>query len=244
MCRLTVQYGYQWIKATPNILLGEPLTTFSTIAYDYVVRLHRKVSGGKGRVNTVRRVGLVLVMMVAALVVGGGVALAAVKYGTDGSDEFFGTNEEDVFYARGGSDFLEGCGGDDVLYGGDDADLVGDGLCRRSGDDKLYGGDGDDEMFSFPGDDILYGGEGDDTLFEGEGNNTMFGGSGNDFFQATAIDPDRPGSEDTTPKKKDLVFCGDGKDTVVVDPGRVDFVASDCERVYVRTGQGDTLVRR
>lgn len=192
-----------------------------------------------------RRVGLVLVMMLVALVVGSGVALAAVKYGTDGPDEFFGTSDEDVFYGRGGSDFLEGCGGDDVLYGGDDPDLVGDGLCRRSGDDKLYGGDGDDEIFSFPGDDVLHGGRGNDSLFEGEGNNTMFGDSGNDFFQATAINPDRPGSEDTTPKKRDLVFCGSGsRDTVMVDPGRVDFVASDCERVYVRTGEGDTLTPR
>jgi len=30
---------------------------------------------------------------------------------------------------------------------------------------------------------------------------------------------------------------------VVVDPGNIDFVASDCERVFVRTGSGDTRVR-
>jgi len=35
-------------------------------------------------VATVRRVGLILVVMAVALVVGDGVALAAVKYGTDG----------------------------------------------------------------------------------------------------------------------------------------------------------------
>ena len=191
-----------------------------------------------------RRLGLVVVMIVVALVVGSGVALAAVEVGTDGSDEFFGTNKEDVFHGRAGSDFLEGCEGDDVLYGSDDPDLVGDGLCRKSGDDKLYGGEGDDELFSFPGDDTLFGGEGDDTLVEGRGENQMFGGDGNDFFQATAINFDRPGSEDTTPKERDRVYCGEGRDTVVVDPGRVDVVASDCERVYVRTGEGDTLIRR
>lgn len=192
-----------------------------------------------------RRAILLLAAMAVALVLGSGVALAAVKFGTSGSDEFFGTNKEDVFYGRGGSDFLEGCGGNDVLYGGDDPDLVGDGLCRRSGDDRLYGGGGDDEIFSFPGDDVLFGGPGNDFLIEGEGNNVMYGGSGNDFFQATAINPDEPGSEKTTPKKKDIVFCGSGsRDTVVVDPGGIDFVAKDCERVYVRTGQGDTLIRR
>jgi hypothetical protein len=73
----------------------------------------------------------------------------------------------------------------------------------------------------------------------------MYGGRGSDFFQATAINPDQPGSEDTTPKKRDIVFCGPGsRDTVVVDPGGIDIVASDCESVYVRTGRGDTLIRR
>ena len=79
----------------------------------------------------VRRVGLGVVMVVVALVLGGGVALSAVKYGTEGQDELFGTNDSDVLYGRGGNDFLEGCGGDDVLYGGEGMDLVGDGLCRR-----------------------------------------------------------------------------------------------------------------
>ena len=168
-----------------------------------------------------RRVSLFMVMMAVALVVGGGVALAEVKFGTDRQDFLTGTNRDDVIYGEGGVDFIDGRGGDDVLYGGA----------------------GSDEVVSFPGDDILFGGRGDDHVIEGKGNNRLFGGDGNDFFQATAIDPDRPGSEDTTPKKKDLVFCGSGRDTVVVDPGRIDFVASDCERVYVMTGQGDSLIR-
>lgn len=168
-----------------------------------------------------RRVWLVLAMVVLALVVGGGVALAAVKFGTDRQDFLTGTNEDDVIYGEGGIDFIDGRGGNDVLHGGA----------------------GSDEVISFPGDDTFFGGRGNDHLIDGKGNNRLFGGGGNDFFQATAIDADRPGSEDTTPKKRDLVFCGSGGDTVVVDPGRVDFVARDCERVYVRTGEGDTLLR-
>ncbi len=171
--------------------------------------------------ETLRRLGLVLVMMVMALVVGSGVAVAAVKFGTEGQDFLMGTRFDDVLYGKGGIDFIDGRGGDDVLYGGA----------------------GSDEVISFPGDDILFGGRGNDFVIEGKGNNTLFGGGGNDFFQATAIDPDRPGSVNTTPKKRDLVFCGFGRDTVVVDPGGIDFVASDCERVYVRTGQGDRLIR-
>jgi Ca2+-binding RTX toxin-like protein len=169
----------------------------------------------------VRRVGLVLVVMTVALIVGSGAAVAAVKFGTNGSDVLIGTKDEDVLYGKGSTDFIDGRGGNDVLYGGA----------------------GSDEVISFPGDDILFGGRGNDFVIEGKGNNTLFGGGGNDFFQATAIDPDRPGSVNTTPKKRDLVFCGSGRDTVVVDPGGIDFVASDCERVYVRTGQGDRLIR-
>ena len=168
-----------------------------------------------------RRVGFVMTMMAVALVVGSGVAVAAVKFGTDEQDFLMGTKDDDVLHGKGGTDFVDGRGGDDVLYGGA----------------------GGDEVISFPGDDILFGGRGNDFVIEGKGNNTLFGGGGNDFFQATAIDPDRPGSVDTTPRKRDLVFCGSGRDTVVVDPGGIDFVASDCERVYARTEHGDTLIR-
>jgi Ca2+-binding RTX toxin-like protein len=171
-------------------------------------------------VNTMGRVGLVLVMMAAALALNGGVALGEVKLGTDVRDFLTGTNDDDVIDGEGGVDFIDGRGGEDVLYGGA----------------------GSDEVWGFPGDDTLFGGRGNDFVIEGKGNNRLFGG-GNDFFQATAINPDRLGSEDTTPKQRDLVFCGPGRDVVVVDPGRVDFVASDCERVYVRTGRGDTLIR-
>ena len=164
---------------------------------------------------------MALVMMTVALVVGSGVAVAAVKVGNDGANFLVGTKDGDVLHGRGGDDAIDGRGGNDVLHGGG----------------------GSDELISFPGDDVLFGGRGNDFLMEGKGNNTLFGGGGNDFFQATYVDPDTPGSEDSTHKKRDLVFCGSGRDTVVVDPGGIDFVASDCERVYVRTGQGDALIR-
>ena len=182
-----------------------------------------------------RRMVLTFVMAAVMIALSASVALAAVKYGSGGRDFIRGTENSDVLYGRGGGDFIEGLGDDDVLYGGEGRDLLGD----QTGDDKLYGGGGSDEIFSFPGDDIIYGGDGADLVFEGRGNNILYGGSGDDFIQATAIDPDRPGSEDRTPKKKDLVFCGSGRDTVAVDPGNVDFVAPDCEKVLIRTGRGD-----
>ncbi len=66
-----------------------------------------------------RRLVLFLLSVTAAvLVVGGGVALAAVEFGTNGPNEIFGTRDSDVLYSRGGGDLLEGgSGGDDRLYG-------------------------------------------------------------------------------------------------------------------------------
>jgi hypothetical protein len=63
---------------------------------------------GKGQVNTVRRVGLVLVAMAVTLVVGGGIALAAVKFGTDGRDFLTGINRdcERVYDRTGRGDTL------------------------------------------------------------------------------------------------------------------------------------------
>lgn len=57
-----------------------------------------------------RRVGFVL-MMVVALVVGGGVALAAAKFGTDGQDFLVSTKGDEVHYGKGGIDFIDGRGG-------------------------------------------------------------------------------------------------------------------------------------
>ena len=173
-----------------------------------------------------RRVGLVLVMMAAALVVGGGVALAAVKYGTDGRDIFIGTNDEDVFYGRGGSDGLAGRGEDDVLYGDEGGDFMFGGSFRfdeifdgmrivPDGEDKLFGGSGNDCMFAGSQEDVLNGGPGDDEMgfycydfiFD-TGEDVFYGGSGNDFVWSW--------DDDGTPQR-DLVYCGSGRDEVLAD---------------------------
>src|SRR3712207_5073120 len=122
-----------------------------------------------------RRAGLVLVMMAVALVIGGGVALAAVKFGTDGGENLVGTNREDVLYGRGGADGLAGRGEDDVLYGDEGDDFMFGGSFRfdeifdgrrmvPDGEDKLFGGSGNDCMFGGSEDDILYGSSGDDEM--------------------------------------------------------------------------------
>ena len=48
-----------------------------------------------------KRVVLLLTAMGVALVVGGGVALAAVEIGTDGHDDIKGTGGKDVVHGRG-----------------------------------------------------------------------------------------------------------------------------------------------
>ena len=186
-----------------------------------------------------RRVGLVLLAMVVALVVGGGVALAAVKYGTDGRDNLIGTDEEDVFYGRDGGDGLAGRGDDDVLYGDEGEDLVFGGNLgfeeifdgRRmvpDGEDKLFGGSGNDCMFGGSEDDVVYGGTGDDEMgfycyefiFD-TGEDVFFGGAGNDFIWSWDY------SENGKPVR-DVVQCGGGRDEVLAD--KLDKL-SGCEKV-------------
>ncbi len=71
-----------------------------------------------------RRTSLLVVTMALALVVGGGVALAATIqctggtcYGTSGADSMFGTPRHDAIFAHQGSDHVVGRGGNDNLNG-------------------------------------------------------------------------------------------------------------------------------
>jgi Ca2+-binding RTX toxin-like protein len=188
-----------------------------------------------------KRASLILVMMVAAFVVGGGVPLAAVRNGTDGSDYLVGTKDEDVLYGRSGNDGLAGKGEDAVFYGGAghdsihggsfDLDEIFDG--RRmvpDGEDKVYGGDGNDCVWGGSEDDVLHGGAG--SHFVGTycldfvmdtGNDVMYAGSGTDVIMAVEAPFRYPNLQE-----RDVVFCGPGTDTVYFIEG-VDR-HFDCER--------------
>ena len=181
-----------------------------------------------------RRVGLVLVMTVVALVVGGGVALAAVKFGTDGRDSLIGTSDSDALYGRGAGDFLAGKGENDVLYGEDGDDFMHGGAVgwgmAPDGQDRLFGGDGSDCMFGGSQDDVLHGGPGRDDMghycyefiFD-TGNDLFYGGTGDDDIIALEDRPQNPDAQE-----RDVVFCGPGRDTVYYQKG-VDRLF-DCER--------------
>ena len=54
-----------------------------------------------------RRASFLLMAMAVALVLGSGAAVAAVKFGTDGTDFLVGTKVDDV-YGRSGDDSIDG----------------------------------------------------------------------------------------------------------------------------------------
>ena len=65
-----------------------------------------------------KRILLVLATIVAAVLMVGGVALAATKIGTDGPDTLMGTKGSDALSGRGGTDWIDGRAGNDVIRGG------------------------------------------------------------------------------------------------------------------------------
>ncbi len=186
-----------------------------------------------------RRVGLLLVMMVVALVVGSGVALAVNKIGTNGPDTLRGTNRADNLLGKGGNDILYGLGGRDNLLGqaGKDVVIGGKEFTYLGGDKNLAGGSNNDVVIGGRGSDNILGQEGNDLLVGGPftepSEDNVSGGSGNDVLDTI----NRPPFGDT-------VVCGRGFDRVLAD--RKDEVAPDCEKVAVGLAAvqqlGDSLV--
>ena len=171
-----------------------------------------------------RRVALVLTVMVLALVLASGVALAVDKVGTNGPDTLRGTNGPDNLLGLGGDDVLFGLGGRDNLLGGTGNDWVLGGNERRpgEGDKNLLGGSGNDGIIPGTGSDNAEGGDGNDFFteptFREDSKDKYVGDNGNDVFVAN-----------NRPAARDVVVCGNGFDRVLAD--RKDLVAPDCERV-------------
>lgn len=136
---------------------------------------------------------ILLAAMTIALVLGSGIAIAAVKFGTEGRDVLIGTNAKDVLFGKGSNDRLAGRGADDVLYGGEGRDCMFGG----SEDDILYGGSGNDHIGLYCFAEIFDAGE-----------DIMYGDSGNDEIIAI----EHPWN--ARKQQRDTVFCGSGKDTV------------------------------
>lgn len=122
-------------------------------------------------------------MMLLALLLASGMALAAVKVGTNGQDILKGTNSRDKLVGKGGNDILYGKGGsDDYLKGPIDqvSSYVKGGLYGGPGNDRIFGGGGDDWLAGGGGKDVLRGGSGTDRGDAGPGNDIVYLGTDND----------------------------------------------------------------
>ncbi len=141
-----------------------------------------------------RRAAIVLAAIALAMVVGGGVAVAATIRcdggrcsGTNRPDSIFGTNRHDAIFARDGGDFVSG----------------------RAGPDNLNGERGDDEVLGWRGDDWVKGGRGDDEVGGGLGHDRITGGSGHNIIRAGD-------------GMKDLIVCGDDSWNLIFYDPRLD----------------------
>lgn len=179
--------------------------------------------------SATRRGVLMLTTIGVALLLAGGVALAAIIDGTNNADTIVGTANGDIIDGLGGNDTIFGMAGADDIQGGDGADNLFGGNRIQSieadGGSNISGGIGDDYIIGSFGGDTLEGGPGADTILEGPWNDgageVIRGEGGDDIIQAASI----PGHKDT------LISCGPGVDAVEVDP--LDEVSSDCETVRV-----------
>ena len=166
-------------------------------------------------------------------------------YGNNGGDRLAGENNGDTYYGGDGSDFLSEFdtisgpevtqSGADVMNGGDGEDF----MAGNSGQDILRGQDGDEcegefegqfevNMFGNLGNDDLYGGKGEDCMEGQDGTDVHLGGPDNDFIDA--IDDDVDPETDEPLGTHDLVNCGDGVDTAIVNRDE-DIVRANCENV-------------
>ena len=125
-----------------------------------------------------RRAVFLVAATAVALVLGSGVALAALVEGNDRDNALTGTRYADTIRAYGGEDLVWALSGRDRISGG-------------YGADHLYGNGYGDTIFGGKGQDRLYGGKGDDRLVGRDLNNSGIGqrdvldcGPGYDTFAA------------------------------------------------------------
>jgi Ca2+-binding RTX toxin-like protein len=201
--------------------------------------------------------GVVPVLVVAVLVAGGAygrqgsdcgdtspVPSPAVTPSND-SDGLEGNDQNNRIDGDNGSDGIIGLKGDDCLSGGQGADTIAGG----AGDDTVRGGIGTDVLSGGEDNDVLAGGDGNDQLVDSAGTNTLRGGDGDDVIDAgdpskldnpqeataaqdgTTVLSGGPGDDyiNALNGVKDIVRCGEGNDTAIVDLGLDE--ADSCEWV-------------
>jgi N-acetylglucosamine-6-sulfatase len=91
-------------------------------------------------------------------------------------------------------------------------------MCANGGPDRVQARSGNDVLYGGHGNDLLYGEGGHDRIYPGLGLDRVSGGIGQDVIHAAD-------------GRRDVIGCGDGLDTVYVNPGDV---VSGCERIRRR----------
>ena len=188
----------------------------------------------------IRKLVLGFGMVIVAILLASGVAIAADIEGTDGPDKLDGTDHADTINGNDGGDTISGRGGPDDVDGGQGRDTIYGGGAR----DKIRGGPDEDEIDGGPGNDKVikndpngeeYGG-----LVGGPGADTIHGGSGNDKIISGPIKEEATDTvygdqgadiivSGNKPARKDNDYCVPGQDKEMADSQ--DFVADDCEDV-------------
>ena len=87
-------------------------------------------------------------------------------------------------------------------------------------DNDISGLRGNDVIYGYRGADEIYGNQGSDRLYGGKGPDTLRGGDGDDRIRSGGLDG-----------KRDLVYCGRGRDFASIAEN--DRAARDCEVVVV-----------
>jgi Ca2+-binding RTX toxin-like protein len=144
------------------------------------------------------RIRLIAALAGALLMLAFATSAIAAGGGSPGDDNVTGSSRGEHMTLRAGDDRANGGRGDDDINGG-------------RGNDHINGGAGDDR---------LRGGGGDDVLTDDNGTDRFSGGTGDDRINAR----DRRGRDDG----RDVVDCGAGDDTALVDD---DDVVLHCEHV-------------
>jgi Ca2+-binding RTX toxin-like protein len=177
-----------------------------------------------------RTILVLLTTMALALLMAGGVALAAditcssdPCFGTPEDDHIDGTNNPEVIKALEGNDEIDGLDGADTLYGRRGDDTVGSGIIGGNDSDTSYGGRGDDWLSDtdYSRHNNCTGDEesctGADTQHGGDGNDVLEGADEGDFIYGEA-----DGDQMFGDPGNDLISGGGGSDRMEGEEGSDD----------------------
>ncbi len=117
-------------------------------------------------------------------------------------------------------------------------------LIGESGDDTLRGAGGEDYLYADGGNDVLFGEDGQDVLQGANGDDQLNGGPGVDSFngdgdwhcEACGLGADRIDARDGL---SELVTCGGGEDTAILDHNDRIYIQQHCEQVQRGPVTGD-----